>query len=240
MRVAKRSEEKAGADEQHEADRDLEDDKDPPQVCRAAARRDRAPFIAKRGDRVAAERLQNRSQAEQNPAAGGDSECKGEHPCVHAETHRFRNSGDVQERRAPVREQQTSEAPEQREQHRFGEPLSGEADAAGAEGHTHGHLAPPRHTPRQQEARHVRAGDEQHEQYRRPEQPQQRPRGRPHARAFTERNGIEYPWCIRVGVGGLQPARDHVESGHRLGDIGTGAHTRHGVQPSWSPRAEKI
>ena len=64
---------------------------------------------------------------------------------------------------ANIRQQQADQPARDGEHEAFGQQLPDDAPAAGAEGGAHGHFFLPRERTRQQQVRHIRAGDEQNE-----------------------------------------------------------------------------
>ena len=67
------------------------------------------------------------------PLAAAAANVKSEDAPVDVEVNLLRDPGKVEERRAPPRQQQPAEAAEQRQQHRFGQPLAHQPRAAGAD-----------------------------------------------------------------------------------------------------------
>ena len=141
--VPQRAQEQAGADQQHQAHRDLKDHERAPPARRADAGGDGAAFVAKRRDRVAAQRVKNRRQAGEDAARRGHGKGERQHAVIDVEGNLGRNPGEVEERRTPPGEQQPAEAADERQQHRFGQPLADQARAAGADRRPDRRLAPP-------------------------------------------------------------------------------------------------
>ena len=117
---------------------------------------------------------QHRRQAEEDPASGCHRKGESEDATVQTEVDGFRNSREVQERRAPIGKHDAAETSQQRQQHGFRQPLANEARVSGADRHAYGHLATAGHAAGEQQAGDVGARDEQHEEHGCAEQPEQR------------------------------------------------------------------
>ena len=85
VRIAEGPQEQPCADEEHQADRDLEDDEGAAHPGRVAARSDGAAFVAQSGNRVAAQSLQRGREAEEDSASRRNGEGEREHASVHAQ-----------------------------------------------------------------------------------------------------------------------------------------------------------
>ena len=204
-------------------------------ASRAAKRRRPGGLEAagrERLDRAGARGAQRRPQPEDD--AGGDREQRARRA---ARRGRARARGRARPaaaagrpgsaRRPSAARPTPSAAAPHGEQQALGQELAHELAAPGAERHPDRDLAPPRARPRQQQARDVRAGEQQHQAHRREEHAEERgdrpanlgqdARGvlRQHADA---RGARREPVGPRVGVGSREAASHEREVGPRVLD----------------------
>ena len=156
--------------------------------------------------------MQGGEEAEEEP--GREREPSREEHRLGVQTHVDRVHGLGRQQCAdpvqrPLRDDQAGNAAERRQQARFGEQLSNELCAAGADRETDRHFAGAGRRTGEQQVRDVRAGDDEHER-RDPEEQRERslrlpPRGalpsRPgieHQLAFAE-PGLQHPVALNVG-----------------------------------------
>jgi hypothetical protein len=124
--------------------------------------------------------VEERRHAEDQSRRHGDAECEREHAPVERDLERARNADRVagEERaEAGVAERGAECAADERKQHTFGQKLTQQPEAAGAEGRTDRELFLPRLGPRQNQVREVGAGDQQNEADRALQHPQRRADG---------------------------------------------------------------
>jgi hypothetical protein len=93
---------------------------------------------------------------------------------VHPERHLPRDARE-REPQPPLPEHDAERTAQHREQHALGEELADDAPPGRAHGEAHAQLADARVRAREQQVRDVRAGDQQHERDREPEQQEHRP-----------------------------------------------------------------
>jgi hypothetical protein len=118
------------------------------------------------GGQVRRRVLDDREEAEQDAGHEGRRQREGEDDGVEADLVQARQVRRLQGHEQPeeaVSEAEAEDAAEQAQRHALQQQLARDPSASGAERHAHGELLlPPLHA-HQQEVRHVRAGDEQHE-----------------------------------------------------------------------------
>ena len=178
------------------------------------------------------------SEPENQAGAHARDERKGEDAGTEAQVDVFGNAEAVKNRRAQSRDDQAARGPENAEDHRLGEPLLNELRASGADRHSDRHLTPPRHRASEQQARNVRARDQEHQDHCRREQPEHRPRPRADAGAITERHGGRAQVTVRFRVHRRQPPADYIERRGRVRDGRAILHAPHHAQPPRIPDVE--
>jgi hypothetical protein len=159
------SNQQPGADQQHDGERHLADDERASRI-RAARADGTAAGGANRSRDAAAAGAQRRHEAEQHAGADRDHDREGEHAQIDRHLREARNAGRAERHQRPRAPRGSDEAggpAEQAEQGALGEELADQAGAARAERRPDGDLARARLRPRQQQVRHVDAGDQQHE-----------------------------------------------------------------------------
>ena len=97
------------------------------------------------------------------------------------------NHEGVQQRRADAGDEQRPDRAQNPEEHGFGEPLTDEPGAARADRDPHGDLPLARDGAREQQARDIHAGDQEHHQHGTGKLSQNRPRRDAEAPALAER-----------------------------------------------------
>ena len=154
-----------GADEKDHRQRDLGDEQQAAAAPAAAARA--ASAFLEHLVQVHARGPQRGHQPEQQAREDRDGERKTQHPRIDRRVpQQFREVTRHDQReqaRAPERQRQAEAAAGERQQHVLGEELLQQPSAARARGGAQRHLLLPRGAGRQEQVRHVRAGDEQHE-----------------------------------------------------------------------------
>ena len=151
---------------------------------------------------IGLERLEGGSDPEEEPGQQGDPEGVEEHRAVDGEFHPegervVGGDRDLDPADAPIGEGEPHEAAQQADQYALGEELPEQAQAAGAEGGAHRHLPLPHRGPREQEVRHVGAGDQEDADHR----SQHREEDQVHLRAgglLVQRPDVAAP--ARMGV----------------------------------------
>ena len=156
------------------------------QAARAPARNGTS-LRAKRRGRIPSERLKDRGEPEEQPASNTNDEREAEDARVHGEVNSLRNHEGVEQRRADASDEQRPDRAQDPKKHGFGEPLTDEPCAAGADRDPHGDLPLARHRAREQQARDIHAGDQEHHQHGTRKLPQHRSRRDAEASALAER-----------------------------------------------------
>ena len=164
LQVHQAAREEARADQEHERDGDLRDNErlggaEPtaPDLVAADARLQAADEIEPAG-------VQRRRQPEQQAGDHRDRDGEHEHRSAHGRLHRrvSRHEGE-QRGNDPSRREHARDAAERGQQKAFGQQLSDQACASGAQREPHRNLTLPRGRTRQQQIADVRARDDQHE-----------------------------------------------------------------------------
>ena len=214
------AEHEAGADEEDERGRHLDDDED----ALGAAARPHATAAPQRVVEVGAAREEHRHEAEEEPGGERDRHRHGEDAPVDADGGGARKI-ERQERedgaRAPGGDEEPEPAAEEREEKALGEELPEEPLAPGAEGDADRELAGPAARAREEEVGHVGAGDEEDERDRAEEDEEERPHVSDHR--VGERHQARAGALVGVGIGEGETARDAVEVGLRLRDRHAGS-----------------
>ncbi len=162
----------ARAHEQHQRERELRDDEPRPQPgvarVRLAKALERAAQIRPRGP-------PRRREPEEHGRGRREQEREERHAPVDAHLVEPRDGGRRQRHeraRRPDGEREAERPAGERDHEALGQQLPHEAPAPGAERGAHGELGRPARRAHEQEARHVRARDEQHEADRAQEHPE--------------------------------------------------------------------
>src|SRR5262249_51844440 len=137
-----------------------------PSGPRPAARRHRAASAFLQRARQSASGEHGGEDAEDDPRENGEREREPDDRAVDADGVEAGEAPPMEtpeERHAPRSEQDAEAAAYAREDHTFGEELSYQAAAAGAERGPHGELRLTRGRAREQQVRHVRARDQEDE-----------------------------------------------------------------------------
>jgi hypothetical protein len=164
--VAQGAQEEARADEQHERERDLRDDERVAQAEAAQPGRRAAGVVLERRDEIGARGVERGGEAEDEARRERDGEREEQHARVDREIEQrrlFRGEEAGQQVGRPQRDDEPDAAAREREHDRFRDQLPHEPPARRSEREPDRDLTPPGGGPRQQEVRHVRAGDEQHD-----------------------------------------------------------------------------
>jgi hypothetical protein len=158
--------EEAGAGQQHDRQRHLRDDERSAQTLRAASGGAAVAALAQRIRDPAACRLQRRQNAEGEAGQERRGQREERDRAVEAHVLEARNvcrlRGD-QGSSSPERDRESGRAAGEAEDERFGEELTEQPSAAGAERDPHREFGAARRRAREQQVGHVRAGDEEHE-----------------------------------------------------------------------------
>ena len=201
------------------------------------------------GDEVVPCRRERRGQAEQNASDRRDREAEAEHARVEADVEGQRRSpgrgkreGTQEAGHTPC-EGDTGRPREDGDHGTFDQELSDDAASRGPERQPYADLLAARDATREQDRRHVGAGEQEQEQGD----------GDEHAGESEDaaaNHGMDAALCfgehreanalIGVGVGVLEPAREHVERGPRLLEADAGpqaAHREVASGPTLLPRA---
>ena len=152
------------ADDEHHAQRDLRDDERAHQPRPAAD--DAARLRAQHGLGRRRARAQRRQEPEQQRGEPCHRCRERERAPVERDRLRARQRAGIEAQEAVEERDRGSDAERtagEREQHALGEQMRDEPPASRAEREAHGELAPAAFTAREQQAREVRADDEQHE-----------------------------------------------------------------------------
>ena len=162
VQVVKRSQKERGAAEQEDRQRDLNDDQ---RSTKMVVRRRSTGSAGFRG--IDARRAQGRGEAEKQRGRDGHAGSKAQHAQIEMriEHHPFSGAGEDrnQERRTPPREEQSSSGAQRHQDDAFGQQLTYQPAAAGANREPHSHLVLPRRGARQQQVGNIGAADEQHD-----------------------------------------------------------------------------
>ena len=172
--ILERADEEPGADEQQHRDRHLRHDE---RLAHAdAAARHRADLILQRGREVRLRRTQRGRETEEKPGRERQREVECEHAVIDRAGDHMRRLGrwqePEQELRRPRRDREPEPAADRGEQDALDEQLADDAAAARAEREAHGDLPLPRRRACDEQARDVRARDQQHADDDPEEQPQ--------------------------------------------------------------------
>ena len=203
-------EQQAGGREEHQRQRDLEHDESRPRARSRGG--DPIALIANRRDPIGLRCLEGGQQAEQDARAQRDDHRHHRDRGIEAYVLRAKHAAgrEVGEQRdEPRAQQQTREAAEHAEHQTLGQKLLDQIPAARAEGRANGELAPAPEGAREQQARDVRAGDEQHHPHRALQArsaPDARRRRAP--RAAAEGAARDHPWSGTHGRARRRPRRD--------------------------------
>ena len=199
------------ADEQHDGEADFGDHERAARAAPRAALLAAAPGFFQRALHVAARHQDGRHDAERQRRETGDRDRKPEHARIDARRadvfqpgHGHRRSGD-QRLDEHDREHDAERRPDHGQDDALGEELHHEPATARPDRRADGHLALARRRPRQQQARDIRARDEQQE----PGGAEQREQRRPEV-AFDlvrERNRARPPVAVGRLELGAQPRR---------------------------------
>ena len=158
----------ASGDEQHERERQLSTDEPPLHSCRSRRARPaaRTRLAAQRTTRGHPRHADRGQEAERDRGQRGDSHREQDDATVGREVrrHPIGVGESQQELGRPQRQQEAAGTPEEGEQQTLREQLAQELPAAGAERGSDRHLTLAADSPRHQQARDVRAGDEEHRQ----------------------------------------------------------------------------
>ena len=168
------SQHQAGANEQDDGERHLDDDQRVAETLAAGAARDALCPVLQRIGEVDAQRLERRCEAEDHAGQQRDTGGEEENPeidCGAGDARDARRVPPGHELHAQVRQAEPGDGADAREDQALGQQLPQHAKTPGAERGTKGNLALARFGPRQQQVGDVGAGDEQQEADRTEEQP---------------------------------------------------------------------
>ena len=168
----KTPEQQPGPHQHHERQRDLRDNQplaqSGPSAGRAAGR------VLERIVQIGTPGLPRGGQSEKNTRQHRDHRRKSQHARIKPDLCRARNAVAAHGQNQPhpaVSEQQTERAAGERQQHAFGEQLTDDPPPACAQRRAHGHFFLSPRRAREQQVRHVRAGDQQHQPHRAQQSP---------------------------------------------------------------------
>src|SRR5262249_13501298 len=166
LQVVEGAYEQPRADEQQQRQRYLQDDQS---FAQSRHRAGSAPALLDRRRQIQSGRAQRWRQAEQNSGQHRDDDGESQHAPIYAEVDFGGQKARVPvcQRReralAPEREDDAERAAQRREQDALGQQLPDQTSPPGADRKPHADLRPSQRRARQQQVRHVGAGDQQYE-----------------------------------------------------------------------------
>ncbi len=155
--------------QEHDSERHLGDHKERREVARARPAARTAASFSKRSIYVEPGKTEGGRESEQEPGADGYDGQIGETAVIQREVHPGGNAvadRGVEDPHAPDGDQPSEHARDGRQHDAFDQQLPDDPPAAGAEGDANGDFTRPVHGARQQQVRHVGAGDQEHERHR--------------------------------------------------------------------------
>ena len=211
-----------GADQEHDRERHFGDDERAAHPLRspavAAARR----VLQRLGEpRHAA--VQRRREAEQEAASDRHEHGEGGHPQVDVridEARKVDRTGRHQRTDRCLCEHEAGDSAERRQHAAFGDQLTQQPRPPRAERGPHRDLALARFRSRNQQIRHIRAGNQQHETDRRHQHRQRETERSKHL--DVEWADLDSAFLIRLRIRLLEATRNRVQLGLRLGDCDAG------------------
>ena len=216
----------AGAGDEHDRERDLDDRHHAQPARRAASAGRRARALVHQRAHVGAGQPQRRREADEQPADDERGEREQQHAPVEGdgvEPRQFRRAEREQRADADEGEQQAEHRAGRRQQRRFGQQLPDDAAARRAEGDAHRHLARPRGAAREQQVGDVDAAEQEQQPRRRHHDDQDRPE------VADDRGDERLGDVDAIQVGRREVARESV---HDRRHLRVGALQRHaGLQP---------
>ena len=221
------ADEEAGADEQHDRERDLGDDERAAQELAAGACRRRAAAVLQRAREIRPRRVERGDDAEEDAGQDGGGRRRAEDAQVDADVRDPRQSrGEPRDdpAHAEIREPDADRGARHREHEPFDEQAAHEPPAARAEGRTNPHLPAADGGAREHQVRHVRARDEQHERDR--AEQHQHPQLDPPDEVLAQRDHADAPARAPLGVLRVERLGHTVHLLRGLLDRHTGLETR--------------
>ncbi len=165
LQSEKALDEQAGADQQHQRDRDFRDDQQAPRATLPRPADRSAPVLLELFAGVHARGLPGRGQTEDQPGHERKREGEPQHSEIHADfagARQGRRAEREKQGNAMDGEQQPRRAAEQGKQHALGCELLNQTSARGAERRADGHLPVTRRGPHERQVRQIDAGDQEH------------------------------------------------------------------------------
>ena len=164
--AVQRADHEAGADDQDEGERDLRHDESG--AC-ASTRRGTRCAVLERFHQIRPAGVERGDDSRDDARGDGDTQREREHRAIQSHLVEARDGprSEGDERvETPGGEEHPERAADKRQQQRLGEELPQDPSAPAAESGADGKLALPRCSARQQHARDVRTGDEEHQHHR--------------------------------------------------------------------------
>ncbi len=187
-------EHEASANEQQHRERHLRHDERVTEALAAAAARDALGAVLERVGQIDAQRAQRRREAEEHARQERDDSREDENGEVEPDARDARDVGWIPPRHqsdAGVRQAKAEDRARGGQHEALRQELTQHPHPVGPERRAHGHLALPRLGAREQQVRHVGAGDEQQETDRTEEQPDRASDGTDDFVGEREDHGVE-------------------------------------------------
>ena len=216
VHVEEAADHQAGARQQHHRERELGDDQDARPAPGADAAASRTSALFQYFVEIGFRHVERRRQAEHDARAEADGGEEREDLRVHRELDPVGLAdilrGGVEQADANVREAESEQTAQDREQYALDEQLPHDTPPCGAERDPHGHLTRARGRAREQQVCDVGAGDQEDERDRAHQRQEYEP-DRPAVLALVERQHTGTDVLVRIGIVRPQLGGDGVHLG---------------------------